>query len=271
MTDVDLALALRAEAACFAVWPALREQALDGWRLRFSGGHTNRANSVNVVRPAGGDFARRVAACEALYRAEGLPTVFRLSTALSEPGLEEALDAAGYGAPFDASVVLHAGFAACPPRAMVEGAGGATRLEVLEGRPDARWLEASAALAGLDARSAALRARMIGAIAAPAAFARVEVGGAAAAQAYGAVAGDLVCLNAVATAPEHRGRGLGTLAVAAVLRWAAERHGAGGACLQVLDENGPARALYRRCGFTAELSRYHYRRSAPPRPPAANA
>lgn len=268
MTDVDLALALRAEAACYAVWPALRERALDGWRLRFSGGHTSRANSVNVVRPAGGDLARRVAACEALYRAEGLPTVFRLSTAVPEPGLEAALDAAGYGAPFDASVVLHADLEACPPPAMTGGSAGAM---LLEGRPDDRWLAASAALAGLDARAAALRARMVGAIAAPAAFARVEVGGAVAAQAYGAVTGDLVCLNAVATAPEHRGRGFGTLAVGAVLRWAAERHGAAGACLQMLDGNGPARALYRRCGFAAELSRYHYRRRAPPGASAANA
>ncbi|WP_237478253.1 GNAT family N-acetyltransferase [Lichenibacterium dinghuense] len=254
-------LALRAERACYAVWPALREETVDGWLLRFSGGHTNRANSVNVAAPAMGDLAGRIAACEALYRAEGLPTVFRLSTALPEPGLEEALDAAGYGAPFDSSLVLHADFAASPPRPV----GGAS---LREGRPDARWLDASAALAGLDATAAALRARMLDRIAAPAAFASVEVDGAVAAQACGAVAGGLVCLNAVATAPEHRGRGLAGHAVAAVLRWAAEREGATGACLQMLDDNPPALALYRRLGFTAELSRYHYRRAPAP---AANA
>ena len=45
----------------------------------------------------------------------------------------------------------------------------------------------------------------------------------------------------------------------AVLRWAAERQEATGACLQVLADNLPALALYRRFGFTTELSRYHYR------------
>ena len=105
---------------------------------------------------------------------------------------------------------------------------------------------------------------MIAAITVPAAFASVEVDGVVAAQAYGAVSGGLVCLNAVATAPEHRGRGLAGRAVAALLGWAAERHAAAGGCLQVLADNPPALALYRRFGFSEELSRYHYRTKARP-------
>ena len=250
MDDIDPVL--RAERACRAAWPALRETAMDGWLLRFAGGHTNRTNSVNRIGPAAGDAAGKIAACEALYRAEGLPTVFRLSTATPEAGLDRALDAARYGAPFHASLVLHAGLAILPPAA----ARGAT---LIEGRPDARWLAASAALAGLDARAAVLRAKIIDAMAVPAAFASVEVDGAVAAQAYGAVCDGLVCLNAVVTAPEHRGRGFASRAVAAVLGWAAERHGAAGACLAVMADNPPALALYRRFGFARELSRYHYR------------
>ncbi len=250
MNDADLVL--RAEAACRAAWPALGEVETDGWLLRFAGGHTNRTNSVNVVGPAAGDAAGKIAACEALYRAEGLPTIFRLSTAMPEPGLEEALDAARYGAPFHASIVLHAALAGVPP-------GAADGAVLVEGRPSARWLDASSAMAGLDARAAALRARIVGAITVPAAFASVEVGGAVAAQAYGAVCGGLVCLNAVVTAPEHRGRGLAGRVVAAVLGWAAERHGAAGACLAVMADNPPALALYRGSGFDRDLSRYHYR------------
>ena len=254
MGSIDPDLVLRAEQACYAVWPALRETTMDGWLLRFAGGHTNRANSINVLRSGTGDLTHRIAACEGLYRAEGLPTGFRLSTAVPEAGLEAALDAAGYGPPFHASLVLHAVLGPLPP-------GAADGVTMIEGRPDGRWLAASARLAGIDASAAALRSRMIDAIAVPAAFASVEVGGVVAAQAYGAVSGGLVCLNAVATAPEHRGRGLAGRAVAALLGWA-ERHAAAGACLQVLADNPPALALYRRFGFSEELSRYHYRKQA---------
>ena len=252
MTTTDPDLVLRAETACYAAWPALRETTLDGWLLRFADGHTNRANSINVVAPAVRAPARKIADCEALYRAESLSPVFRLSTAIQEPGLEEALDAAGWGAPFQTSVVLHA---ALPRRP-----GEAIERTTLEGRPDERWLAASAQLAGLDEAAAAARARIFDALAVPAAFAVVEVDGTLVAQAYGAVCGGLVCLNAVATAPEHRGRGLAGRAVAAVLDWAVERHAAEGACLQVLADNPPALSLYRRLGFATELSRYHYRR-----------
>lgn len=258
----DPRLALRAEEACLAAWPAPRAVLMDGWLLRFGGGHTSRANSVNVVGASRHAPAGKIAACEALYRAQGLPTIVRLSSAMVQPGLAPALDAAGYGPPRDHSLVLFADLGGSGP------SPGSVRLT--EGSPDARWLAASAALAGLDAPAAALRARILDSLAVPAAFAAVEVDGAMVAQAFGAVHGGLVCLNAVATAPDHRGRGLAGRAIAAVLDWAKAHAGAEGACLQVMADNPPALALYRRLGFMTELSRYHYRdgsgsRSAPPR------
>ncbi len=248
-------LARRAQEACYAAWPALRVVSMDGWLLRFAGGHTNRANSISVVDAGRGDPASKVAACEAFYAAEGLPTVFRLSTVCPEPGLEAVLDARRYGDPFHASLVLYAARPDLPPDATLGVA-------LTEDRPDSRWLSAAARLAELDTPVAALRARIFDAVAVPAAFASVEVDGEVAAQAFGAVQDGMVCLNGVATAPEHRGRGYARRAVAAVLAWAANRHDVSGACLQVMADNPPALALYRRLGFDTELSRYHYRSRA---------
>ena len=49
-------------------------------------------------------------------------------------------------------------------------------------------------------------------------------------------------------APFARGRGVGDALVKSVAQWAAEKH-AREVTLEVVESNGPARALYERCGF----------------------
>jgi ribosomal protein S18 acetylase RimI-like enzyme len=78
--------------------------------------------------------------------------------------------------------------------------------------------------------------------------------------AYGAVHDGIVCVNSVVTNPDFRRQGLARRVIAAVLGWAQERCGATGACLAVVADNAPARALYRDLGFDRDVYRYHYRR-----------
>ena len=252
--------AIRAEEACLNGWPALSSVLLDGWLLRFAEGHTKRANSVNViasVRATGvRALADKIRDCEALYAAHGLPTIFRLSSAYPQDDLSEALDAAGFGAPLDETRVL---VAETLPAATAPGA----TVDLTEGAPAPSWLDAFARITHLDARAARLNGRILDALAVPAVFAAVEApDGTTGAVALGAVHDGLVCLNSVATAVDHRGRGLAGRAVGAVMAWAKARAGAEAACLQVGAENAPALALYRRLGFTTEISRYHYRIAA---------
>ena len=66
---------------------ALNVMQYDGWLLRFSGGHTGRANSVSVLYPSEKDLAEKVAHCEECYAKQGLPALFKLTdcdTALCE-------------------------------------------------------------------------------------------------------------------------------------------------------------------------------------------
>lgn len=247
----DADLTWRTEEACLAAWPAPRAVLMDGWLLRFGGGHTSRANSVNVVGPSRAAAAGKVADCAALYRGQGLRPIFRLSSALPQADLAPALDEAGYGPPREGSLVLYRG---------LDGSGiQDPAVALVDGRPDPRWRTASACLAGLDATGAALRDRILDSFVVPVAFAALEVDGEVAATALCAVHGGIACFNAVATDPRHRGRGLATRTVAALLAWAERRHGASGACLQVVDGNAAALALYRGLGFRTEVSRYHYR------------
>lgn len=78
----------------------------------------------------------------------------------------------------------------------------------------------------------------------------LEQEGRRAAWGRGALDGDWLGLHAIEVAPEHRRRGLGTTAVAALLEWGAER-GATTAWLHVETDNVPALALYERLGFSA--------------------
>src|SRR5215469_5058482 len=95
MTDATLELQMRAEEASLCTWPALRELVHDGWVLRFSEGYTKRANSVNPLEAGSRGLAEKIQRCEAIYRANGLPTIFRLPSFLP-PEIDAALAARGY-------------------------------------------------------------------------------------------------------------------------------------------------------------------------------
>jgi ribosomal protein S18 acetylase RimI-like enzyme len=97
-------------------------------------------------------------------------------------------------------------------------------------------------------------------LAVPAAFAGVRREGRLVSAAYAAVGEGWLCLEAVATDPDWRGRGLAGRTVAALMAWGATE-GARAAGLQVQADNASAQALYRRLGFERELYRYHYRKA----------
>src|SRR5690606_30055125 len=68
----------------------------DGWLLRFADGYTRRANSVHPLYAGALPVDAKIEACERLYRAHGLRTVFKLTEVSQPRGLDEALEARGY-------------------------------------------------------------------------------------------------------------------------------------------------------------------------------
>jgi GNAT superfamily N-acetyltransferase len=244
-------LARRVEEACLNGWPALREVWYDGWLLRFSEGHTRRSNSVTPIASGTRGLRDKIAYCEALYAAAGLPPLFRVPS-IAEPSLDAALDALDYAAAEDKTCVMLRDFTRYPPET--------TDAELSEGAPSEAWLAAHVCCAGSTAGAAAAQRKILGALAVPAVFAAARGSdGSLASVAFGAVHDRMICVNLVATAPPARRQGLSRRTVAAVLAWG-ERIGADAACLPVIASNAPAVALYRSLGFDRELYRYHYRR-----------
>ena len=232
-------------------WPALKEIFYDGWLVRLSEGHTRRTNSVNVIGPGQGVLAEKIDACERLYRAHGLPPLFRIRS-IDDPALGLALDARGYRAE-DETRTLHKDFA----RGLPAPPGD---VELMERGASAEWLRAQARFAGRPLRRNDIRKRLLDLVALPVAFAaRRDAEGRIVSVAYGAVHDGLVSLQWVVTDKAHRGQGHAHATLSALMHWAAGRGGAQGACLQVVATNVSAIALYERLGFDRELYRYHYR------------
>jgi N-acetylglutamate synthase len=246
-------LSWRIEETCFNAFPSLRQVLFGDWLLRFSAGLSRRANSANPLRSEAAGMAAAIIAAEALYRAQGLPTIFRVPS-IADPALDRELAARGYGSEGESCVLYGA----------IDALAASVDPGVhLEEAPEPEWLLAMARLQNHTAAQRAIYRRIVGAIAIPARFALLSIDGMPAALAYGAIHDGLLCYESVITDPARRRQGCSRRVIASLAAWARDS-GATGACLQVEAGNMPARALYHSFGL-AERYRYHYRREPPRR------
>ena len=239
----------RIEEACFNAFPSLKQVLLGGWLMRFAAGLSRRANSVNPLDPECAGIAAAIAAAEALYRAQGLPTIFRVPS-IVDPALDRALAMRGYASEGESCVLYGA---------IDQLAAAADPAVRLLSSPEDEFLAAMAALQGHSRAQSEIYRRIVDAIALPARFALLAIDGTPAALAYGALHDGLLCYESVITDPRHRRQGLARRVIASLAAWARESRAAG-ACLEVDADNAPARSLYRGFGLTTELYSYHYRR-----------
>ena len=250
------------ERAAARGWRAPEEAALGHWLLRAADGFTGRANSALAVGDPGLPLAAAVTEVCRWYRARGLPPMVAVPYPLGRPrssAVDRFLgDELGWPVRPGAATVMtadpgevagRAGDAATGPDA---GAGTGPAVDV-DAEPDEGWL---ALYRHRGRRPPPVSRRLL--MSAPwQAFASVREAGDTLAIGRLAAAGDWAGLTAVEVHPGHRRRGLGG-AVTAALAAAAAARGARGLYLQVEDDNGAARALYRRFGF-ADHHGYHYR------------
>ena len=164
------------------------------------------------------------------------------------PGMAESLARLGY-APQAETLTLVADLAA------VEASRDPDVVLTSEPGPD--WLDTRANWAGATAEADAAYRTMAGLIALPKAFAAVRADGVIASLARGTVDRGFLVVDSVATMETMRGRCLARRTVGRLMGWA-KASGATGACVQVVADNHPARALYASLGFDRELYRYHY-------------
>ena len=199
MGDIDASSLHAFESAAFRAWPALEEQVVHGWRLRFAGGYTRRANSVNAQADAGLLDAAHLADIERRYRERGLPPVFRLvGFSPVARAVDAALEARGYRR-VDPCLVMAAPLAG--------GSHGRGELVSPATRDLESWLASFRDITGQAGADLSLHGRLLGAIDAPVALAVDAPDGAPPADccAVGVVAEGTLGLFDVATRPAARG------------------------------------------------------------------
>jgi GNAT superfamily N-acetyltransferase len=236
----------RLEELAFAGWPALESRDVSGWRLRFSGGYTKRANSNNALGSDARIDPKVVDDLESIYRERGQPPIWRLSP-LAPAGIADVLAARGYRA-IERSLVQ-----VCPFSRVFAPAPEVAILAA----PTEAWIEAFAAHSPVRPEHRDTMRRMLMAIAAPTGFAFVEESGRPMAMAIGVVSGDHMGLFDVLVMPEARRRGLARKVTESLYAWA-WGHGARFAYLQVVATNSAAIPLYEAQGFRTVYS-YEYR------------
>ncbi|MBB6407606.1 GNAT family N-acetyltransferase [Mesorhizobium sangaii] len=246
MTDDDRNW--RSEQACREAWPSAVETVVDGWLLRRSGGRIRRANSVNPLRGKRGAPDKVIAATEAFYVGYDQTPLFRVPDIADE--LEAALDHRGYQLE-GGTIHLYAGI-----DDLAEIRDGQVAVSPMPGED---WLAARFRMGTYDDADRRVFREMTGLIAGDRAFVSCERDSEIVALAYGVIRDGLLLVESVETDGRFRQQGLGRKTVGGLIGWA-RRAGADAACLQVVADNAPGRALYASLGFSCELYRYHYRR-----------
>jgi ribosomal protein S18 acetylase RimI-like enzyme len=237
------------ETAAMAAWPALHQEILDGWCLRFADGYTKRANSANALRDIETLTAAQLSAVEDFYRVRGVASIFRLASFCTGPEVDAVLDRQGYQLA-DPSLVL-----VCDLQAV-------TRTESEQLADVSEWLTHYQLLQGASSARQTIHQRMLQAITGSTAFAiqRDRVG-AIVGVALGVVSGDMLGLFDVVVSADSRGKGHGYQLCDGLLAWG-RAQGATQAYLQVSAVNESAIRLYQRLGFRSTY-RYWYRVKTP--------
>jgi len=238
----------RIEEISLNAWPALQQVLYDGWILRFSKGYTKRANSVNPLYPSTRDLEEKVAYCEKFYTDQRLKPVFKLTPFCSPPNLDQFLEQRGYQV-LDQTLVMVLD---------LEGIDIHTDPErgILSKGID-EWMEIFAQVSAASLADCEVHKEILEAISTEPYLVAIQQDGTHTACGLGVLEGESSGLFDLVTDHEERRKGYGTQIVHAILDWA-RLLGARYSYLQVVNQNFPARKLYKKIGFK-ELYQYWYR------------
>jgi ribosomal protein S18 acetylase RimI-like enzyme len=246
-------LARTVEPHAVASWPARESVLQDGWLLRFSSGHSGRANSVATHAYTGTDLQGSLARAEKAYEGRDRDCQFQITPATLPINLAERLRDRGYRAePW--SVLMVAG------ASVIERLETVSRTEI-EVEIKQRGSSEFVRLLNEGSRSEAdgnERLAVLDRVADPKACFVLKSDGVAVSSGACVSTGDWAGIYVMRTAVAHRRQGHGLRVLREAAHWALQ-HGTPQLYLQVDEANLAARALYARAGFRDGYRYRNYR------------
>ena len=246
---MDCEINTRIEDAALNAWPALEQEIYDGWLLRFAGGYTKRANSVNVRYPSRLPLDEKIRYCETVCAEQGLPLIFRLPSFLTSPELDDALVRQGYSR-FDPTLVMGRDLSTVTK--MPDGC------EVRQ-LPSDEWIRLRALLTETPVSDWGIHQSILEMIVPKKVLMSLYFEGQPVSCGMAVLEDDLLGYFSIYTASSARRRGFGQVMMAALTRWGVERSAVFG-YLQVEGDNFPAQAMYQMLGFRTCYSYTYSRR-----------
>ena len=225
----------RIERLHVRAWPAFETADIHGWLWRYSGGGSQRANSVSTVDFAGADPARALDEVEARYRARN--AIVRLHTYdLSAPaGIIDLLQRRGYRGGETTLTMAKAVGTSNPP----------DDVEVAP-VPNVEWQEVY--LGAISESRRSVNAKILGAVPQPCGYFSCRRAGQVISTGLCVADGDFAVIECMATRAEARRQGGADAVLRSLEAWAIAR-GVKTLALQAVADNSAAIPLYTRFGF----------------------
>lgn len=234
-------------------WPSHQMEVYDGWILRFSYFYTHRTNCVEQIGVSCLPLEQKIEYCEKMYRRWQTPCVFKISP-LSPPPLDSLLEDRGYRIEHHTTVMAK-------DLAAAEYTNPAVPVDLplhIENQVSYAWIEG---LFTLKRTTNIIHRRIVPSMYAAIPKDEIAVSIASGEQIIATGLGicdrDYVGVYAIHVDENYRRRGYASAIVRTILK-EARRMGARFAYLQVVTDNAPAKALYRKIGFS-EQYRYYFR------------